>query len=93
MPLFWDILLNEAFLLSSAVLLFFHLLLFGLNRRRNWGIGGPELLRVPMVILFLGFVLAFMEGYLRYHDVEEEIGRQADILSKTMTAERVSLPR
>jgi PAS domain S-box-containing protein len=87
MPLFWDILLNEAFLLSSAVLLFFHLLLYGLNRRRSWGIGGPELLRVPMVILFLGFVLAFMEGYLRYHDVEEEVGRQAEILSKTMTVE------
>ena len=87
MPLYLDILLNDAFLLASAVLLLFHLLLYSLNRRRHWGIGGPELLRVPLVILFLGFVLAFIEGYMRYHEVEEEVARQSDILSKTMTVE------
>ncbi|HSH09876.1 MAG TPA: PAS domain S-box protein, partial [Oceanipulchritudo sp.] len=87
MPLTLDILLNEVLLLASALLLAFHLLLYGLSRRRSWGIGGSELLRVPMVILGGGFILAYTEGNLRLAEVEEEITRQADILSETMTVE------
>ncbi len=87
MQLFLDILLNEVFVLSAALLLAFQLLIYSLNRRRGWGMGGAELLRVPLIILVLGFGLACSEGYMRFSEVEEEISRQADILSETMTAE------
>ncbi|MGC9452478.1 MAG: PAS domain S-box protein, partial [Oceanipulchritudo sp.] len=89
MQLLSDILLNEVFLLSATVLLALHLLLYGLSRRRDWGIGGGELLRVPLVIILAGFILAYTEGNIRLHEVEEEITRQADILSETMTVEDI----
>ena len=87
MPLTIDILLNEGFLLAGALLLALHLVLYGLSRRRGWGLGGSELLRVPMIILLGGFVLAFSEGSLRLHEIETEVTRQANLLSETMTVE------
>ena len=87
MALTLDILLNEVFLLSAALLLAFHLLLYGLSRSRDWGIGGAELVRVPLVILVAGMILAYTEGRMRLNEVDEEITRQADILSETMTVE------
>ena len=87
MQLTTDILLNEVFLLSSFVVLCFHLLLFLVGQRRQWGIGGMELLRMPLLILGLGLFLSWVEGNLRLQQVEEEITRQADILSETMTVE------
>jgi PAS domain S-box-containing protein len=89
MPLTLDILLNEVLLLSATLMLALHLLLYGLSRRRDWGIGGAELLRVPMVVIAAGFVLAYTEGKSRLHDIEEEITRQADILAETMTVEDI----
>jgi PAS domain S-box-containing protein len=82
-----QILLNEVFLLSGAILLSLHLIIYGLSWRRNWGLGGLELIRVPIVILFAGLALSFTEGNLRLNDLEEEVSRQANILSETMTVE------
>jgi PAS domain S-box-containing protein len=87
MQLILDIVLNWKLLLSGAVLLTLHLLLFGMSRRRNWGIGGIELLRVPLVILFGGLVLSGVAGYERWHELEQEVTHQSDILAKTMTVE------
>ena len=87
MELYRDILLNGTYLFSSIVVLALHLLLFNLNRRNNWGIGGMELLRVPFLIIVLFGVISFLQGYLRMEDVTEEVRRQSDILSKTMTVE------
>lgn len=87
MQLWAHILLNEVFLLSGAILLSLHLVLYGLSWRRKWGLGGLELVRVPIVILLAGFALSFTEGKLRMDEVEEEVTRQANILSETMTVE------
>ncbi|MEX0331432.1 MAG: PAS domain S-box protein [Puniceicoccaceae bacterium] len=87
MQLALDIILNWKLLLSGVVLLAFHLVLYGMSRRRNWGIGGVELLRVPLVILTGGLILSGVAGYERWHQVEEEVRHQADILAKTMTVE------
>jgi PAS domain S-box-containing protein len=87
MQLILDIFLNWKLLLSGALLLAFHLLLYGMSRRRNWGIGGVELLRVPLVILFGGLILSGVVGYERWNEVDQEVTHQSDILAKTMTVE------
>jgi PAS domain S-box-containing protein len=84
-----EILLNEIFFLTGALVLAFHLLLYGLSKRRQLHLGGNELLRVPLIIVAGGAVLIFVEGNVRLTEVEQEISRQSKILSETMSVEDI----
>ncbi|NDV61069.1 response regulator [Puniceicoccales bacterium CK1056] len=84
-----EILLNELFFLIAALVMAFHLLLYGLSRRRVWSLGGGELLRLPIVILVTGGTLLYLEGSLRLTEIEKENARQSKILSETMSVEDI----
>ncbi len=87
MRLFAEILINQLFLLTVALLLAIHLVLYGLSRRYDYSLGRSELLRVPLLILVAGGVLLWVEGHKRLAQVEEELSRQTRILAETMTVE------
>jgi PAS domain S-box-containing protein len=84
-----EILVNELFLLTAAVVMAGHLVLYGLSRRRGWHFGGGELLRIPLFILGAGYLLLAVEGNLRVAHVEEAIARQSNILSEATSVEDI----
>jgi len=84
-----EILHNEVFFLTAILVLGFHLLLCWLSRRRNLGIGGGDLLRLPTLVLVAGYVFMVVEGHVRVAEIEEEISRQTEILAETMSVEDV----
>ena len=89
MRLLPEIIFNEVFFLSAALLLAFHLMLYSLSKRRILVLGNGELLRVPLLILVGGGSLVFVEGALRLTEIDEEVSRQSNILAETMSVEDI----